>query len=112
MEGVSENIINGAHLYHERLDGTGWYPFGQTEEATSFQAQILVVADTYDAISSDRVYREKFSPFEAIKELVNEVYAGKLHGRIVFPFVQQIINGYMNRQVRMTNGAVGTLSAN
>jgi HD-GYP domain-containing protein (c-di-GMP phosphodiesterase class II) len=46
-----------AALHHEKLDGTG-YPFGYTAEDLDLPERILVVADIYDALSSDRPYRK------------------------------------------------------
>ena len=46
----------GAHWHHERYDGTG-YPDGLAGEAIPLEARIICVADCYDAMTSDRVYR-------------------------------------------------------
>ncbi|PYP81002.1 MAG: metal-dependent phosphohydrolase [Gemmatimonadetes bacterium] len=46
-----------AALHHEKLDGSG-YPFGYTAEDLDLPERILVVADIYDALSSDRPYRK------------------------------------------------------
>jgi HD-GYP domain-containing protein (c-di-GMP phosphodiesterase class II) len=46
-----------AALHHEKLDGTG-YPFGYTRDDLDLPERILVVADIYDALSSDRPYRQ------------------------------------------------------
>ena len=46
-----------AALHHEKLDGTG-YPFGYTAEDLDLPERILAVADIYDALSSDRPYRQ------------------------------------------------------
>ena len=43
--------------HHERLDGSG-YPSGLRGEAISFHARIVAVADSFDAIRSDRPYRK------------------------------------------------------
>ena len=45
-----------AALHHEKLDGSG-YPFGLTGDALDQPSRILVVADIYDALTSDRPYR-------------------------------------------------------
>lgn len=47
----------GAHLHHERIDGSG-YPEGLTGEHIPAAARIIAVADAYDAMSSNRSYRE------------------------------------------------------
>jgi HD-GYP domain-containing protein (c-di-GMP phosphodiesterase class II) len=46
-----------AALHHEKLDGSG-YPFGYTAEDLDTPERILIVADIYDALSSDRPYRK------------------------------------------------------
>ena len=47
----------GARWHHERYDGKG-YPDGLENEAIPFEARIICVADSYDAMTSDRVYRD------------------------------------------------------
>jgi putative nucleotidyltransferase with HDIG domain len=46
-----------AALHHEKLDGSG-YPFGYAADDLDLPERILVVADIYDALSSDRPYRK------------------------------------------------------
>jgi putative nucleotidyltransferase with HDIG domain len=59
--------------HHERWDGEG-YPAGLTAEQIPLGARILLVADAYDAMTSDRVYRRRLGHETAIAEL--ERYAG------------------------------------
>ena len=54
--------------HHERWDGTG-YPLGLSGEEIPLLARILAVADAYDAMTSDRVYRRALSPQAAIEEI-------------------------------------------
>ncbi len=54
--------------HHERWDGAG-YPDGLRGDAIPLGARIIFVADAYDAMTSDRVYRPKRSPASAIAEL-------------------------------------------
>lgn len=108
MDGTDDVILNGTLGHHERLDGSG-YPYGLTEEEIPFFTQIISVADTYDAISSERVYRQKYLPFDALYELVQEVYRGKLHGKIVFPFVENIFDGYIGHEVELSDGRRGRI---
>jgi len=48
------------HFHHERWDGSG-YPDGLAGEAIPLAARIFAVVDVFDALSSDRPYREKWS---------------------------------------------------
>ena len=54
--------------HHENWDGTG-YPNGLKGETIPLEARIISVADTYDAMTSERSYRKKMSREEAVKEL-------------------------------------------
>ncbi len=57
-----------AHIlsHHERFDGTG-YPHGKKGEEIPLAARILCVADVYEAITADRVYRPAMSIPEAVR---------------------------------------------
>ena len=55
--------------HHERADGTG-YPDRLHADELSLQVRILAVADTFDAMTSDRAHRPSFSLGEALSELV------------------------------------------
>jgi response regulator RpfG family c-di-GMP phosphodiesterase len=65
---VSYNIIAGVKYHHESFDGTG-YPEGISGEDIPLIARIITIADTYDAISSERSYRNALSKAEIKKEL-------------------------------------------
>lgn len=54
--------------HHERLNGTG-YPDGLSGEAIPHLARIIAVADAYEAMTSQRAYRSRLSPREAVEEL-------------------------------------------
>ena len=60
--------------HHERLDGSG-YPDGLCGAAIPLGARIVAVADVYDALTSDRVYREAW-PADKVLAYIRQ-YAGK-----------------------------------
>lgn len=63
-----QEIIDGIYYHHERLDGKG-YPNGLKLEAIPLIARILAVADAFDAMTSNRPYRNSL-PFDfALNEL-------------------------------------------
>ncbi len=65
-------ILPGVRSHHERLDGTG-YPDGLSGSEIPPNARIIAVADTFDAMTSQRPYREALSPQEARREIKSGV---------------------------------------
>ncbi len=59
------DIIPAIRSHHERIDGKG-YPEGLKGEQIPLLARMVAVADTYDALTSDRPYRKGFSNEEAL----------------------------------------------
>jgi putative two-component system response regulator len=58
------HALGAIRHHHERWDGRG-YPDGLAGEAIPLRARIMAVADAYDAMTSDRPYRQGFSPERA-----------------------------------------------
>ena len=58
----------GAKYHHERYDGKG-YPSGLKGEEIPFIARIICTADSYDAMSSNRVYRKRLTDEEILAEI-------------------------------------------
>ena len=64
IEGVNE----GALYHHERYDGRG-YPEGRAGEDIPYIARMICVADSFDAMNTNRVYREKLSKETIMEEI-------------------------------------------
>lgn len=62
------NLIPGIEYHHERFDGLG-YPEGLKGEAIPLYARIILIADTYDAMTSTRPYRLALTREVAFDEL-------------------------------------------
>lgn len=63
-----ENVRKIIREHHERCDGKG-YPDGLKAELISLEGRILAVADSYDAMRSDRAYRKALTREQAVHEL-------------------------------------------
>lgn len=74
LKDISEDnyIAIGAKYHHERWDGTG-YPNGLSKDKIPLIARILCVADSYDAMTSNRSYRQVMKQ----EEVRNEIIKGK-----------------------------------
>ena len=64
------NLSIGAHYHHERFDGRG-YPEGLKGEDIPEVARIIAVADSYDAMTSERSYRKGLPKMKARSELIS-----------------------------------------
>ena len=62
------DIIPGVKYHHEQMNGKG-YPDGLKGEETPIIAKIVAVADTYDAMTTDRPYRQGLKKEVAVEEL-------------------------------------------
>lgn len=81
--------------HHEKWDGTG-YPNGLKGQNIPFMARILSVADAYDAMTSDRPYRNAMSEEKAIEQL-KEFCGTQFDPEIVNIFIQKVLNDYTTR---------------
>ncbi len=61
-------LIPGVHMHHERFDGRG-YPLGRSGNDIPLMARVISVADTYDAMTSDRSYRRALPHKVALAEI-------------------------------------------
>lgn len=61
-------ILDGVLYHHENFDGTG-YPYGKKRDQINILARIIRVADSVDAMTTDRVYRKALTHHEVISEL-------------------------------------------
>lgn len=77
-----------AFAHHERYDGSG-YPLNLKGENIHQCARIVAVADVYDALTSDRVYRKKLRPHEVI-EYITSLGSQHFDKEIVECFVKYI----------------------
>ncbi len=76
--------------HHEKWDGRG-YPNGTKGEKIPIEARIIAVADSYDAMTSDRTYRAKMSKEEAREELLR-CAGSQFDPKIVDVFVNHVLS--------------------
>jgi HD-GYP domain-containing protein (c-di-GMP phosphodiesterase class II) len=67
-------MLPGIELHHEALDGRG-YPYGLQGDEIPLLARVIAVADTFDALTTNRPYQTAHTPDEALKIIQN--LAGK-----------------------------------
>jgi putative nucleotidyltransferase with HDIG domain len=69
--GMSNRVRRLIRHHHERLDGAG-YPDGKISAQLDLDVRVLTVCDVYDALISARVYRDAWSPAQALRTLKAE----------------------------------------
>jgi diguanylate cyclase (GGDEF)-like protein len=86
VDPVAEWVLH----HHERWDGTG-YPERLCGEEIPLGARIIFVADAYDAMTSDRAYRGRLTPREAIEEL-ERCSGTQFDPEIVAAFARELVD--------------------
>ena len=99
---LDKSVSYGVLMHHEREDGSG-YPLGLKGEAIHEFGKIIAIADVFDAINSNRGYKNKKAPFEALQIVKNESL-GKLDYKYVKVFLEHIVNYYLGEEVILNTG--------
>lgn len=88
---IMPDLAIGAGAHHERPDGNG-YPKGLKGDEIPRVAQVIAVADTFDAMYSDRPYRKRMN-FEKAVSIIKEVAGTQLAPDVVDAFLRLVEKG-------------------
>ncbi|RLB52813.1 MAG: hypothetical protein DRI34_14225, partial [Deltaproteobacteria bacterium] len=99
-----KDIVPAVYHHHEQYDGSG-YPLGLKGEEIPLEARILAVADTYDAMTSDRPYRAALSHEIAVAEL-RRCAGSQFDPRIVAVFIIEMERRREHQQAHAQAAAV------
>lgn len=95
------DILKAVTFHHEKEDGTG-YPLKLTGDKITLHAKILAIADIFDAMTSNRVYKARVSPFRVLEMFQNQNF-GKLDYSIIMTFVRKFTEYYVGSEVILSN---------
>jgi HD-GYP domain-containing protein (c-di-GMP phosphodiesterase class II) len=107
--GCPEAVRLVALQHHERLDGSG-YPNRLTGEQLHPYSRIAAVADTFDAMTADRVYRRGCTPRKALLELYGD-HPRKLDPQAVEALIRLVGVYPVGTRVRLNSGEQGLVIA-
>jgi HD-GYP domain-containing protein (c-di-GMP phosphodiesterase class II) len=74
-------MLPGIELHHEALDGRG-YPYGLKGDQVPMLARIIAVADTFDAVTTNRPYQTAHDPLDALR-IINSLVGKRLDPQCV-----------------------------
>lgn len=86
-EGMADAAIDVCRHHHEKIDGTG-YPFGLQGDEISLAARMGAICDVYDALTSDRAYKQARMPADALAAMAS--WDGQFDRELFFAFCQSI----------------------
>lgn len=92
--------------HHERIDGSG-YPAGLKGKDMETFSKIVAIADVYDAMTANRVYRSGLCPFKVMAAFEKERHL--YDPSILYMFLQRIAQAYANADVLMSNSIKGKI---
>jgi len=104
IEPESANIVMN---HHERYDGSG-YPRGLKESEIDEMSAICAIADVYNAITTDRVYRKAIPSHEAY-EMIMASGGVLFEPKLVETFLKCIVPYEIGSVVKLSNGIVGVV---
>lgn len=84
---IPETALDVCRHHHEKMDGTG-YPFGLSADRISPVARLGAICDVYDALTSERAYKDACSPVEAVAAM--QSWEGHFDPDLLFAFMQSI----------------------
>ena len=99
---LKQEMKIAVYQHHERLDGSG-YPRGEKGNKISIFSHIIAVADVFHAMTCERIYRSKESPFKVL-EMIREAEFGKFNIQVVQALMTCVIDLPLGSKVELSNG--------
>ena len=105
---TNESTNGTADIWRLCIDGTG-YPRGLMGKEIGLYAKIIMVADTYDALTHTRAYHKRKLPLTAIKEII-DTRVKKYDSRVLKAFLEEITLFPVGCYVRLNNNEMGRVT--
>jgi len=106
---VSQEVLAGICQHHERWNGQG-YPDRLRSDAIHRNAQVIAVADVFDAITADRPYHDGMPPYHAL-ELVIAGFGNDFAPEVVLALRNSLVIYPENSYVKLNTGEIGVVVA-
>lgn len=108
IKGITPAAASISLNHHERMDGSG-YPRGLKGDEIPLTARIVAIADVYDALTSDRVYREREEPHKAM-DYITEKIGTHFDPAVADVFVRHLAHYPVGTAVILNTGEKGLVA--
>ena len=105
VKDVVPEVAIAVLTHHEKEDGSG-YPLGLTGDKLNLYSKVIAVADIFDAMTANRIYKSKDTPFKVFELMQNGSF-GVLDPIVLRVFLDNITNYYIGSKVKLNTGEVG-----
>jgi putative nucleotidyltransferase with HDIG domain len=102
---MPKDAIMCVYSHHERSDGSG-YPLGLRGDEINFAARAVAIVDIFEAMTTNRPYRDAMCPFDVIRTLEVGMY-GDLDTELLLVFLKNIAQNYVGGNVVLSDGSEG-----
>lgn len=99
---LSDNVLKGILHHHEKHDGTG-YPSKLSGDEIPEYAKLVSIVDAFDAMTSNRIYRDKMHPFRVL-EIMHEGGQGAFDPKISNLFINHIKHFFVGADLLLNTG--------
>lgn len=104
---LDQDVRDAALLHHERLNGEG-YPTRTPLHLIGMLARIVAVADVFDSMTTDRIYKKGVNPFEAF-EMFSSTGLAQFDPFVLTTFLVRMPSCYTGSKVQLSSGEEGEI---
>ena len=104
---IPTDVQQGILQHHERENGQG-YPFAYKSENINSFAKIVAIADTYDAMTSNRSYKKSITPFKALG-ILSEQIATSFDRNFCGIFIDRTLKSMIGAKVILSDKSYGEI---
>lgn len=105
-EPISRAVLEACYSHHEKIDGSG-YPRGLRQEQISLLSRMAAVCDVYDALTSDRPYKQGWGPAVTVQRMAQ--WKGHFDPRVFQAFVRSVGIYPVGSLVRLSSGRLAVV---
>lgn len=103
--GLDPEIQTVALLHHERCDGRG-YPLGKKGDELDRFVKVVMIADAYEAMTSNRAHRKGICPFEVVRRFERDGFS-TYEIPYLMTFLKRTVSVYIKSPVVLSDGRKG-----